>query len=140
MKILVDANVLIDYLIKREPFYEDAKKVIECCLFSVDGFIAPHSFVEIFYSMFERENYSVEECREAILKLCAVFGVADENKNAITAAAENIGFADFEDSLQNECAISSDVDYIVTRNGKDFSNSKITVVTPSKFLEIIRNL
>ena len=33
-KILVDTNVLLDYLLTREPFYEDAKKVVAAC---VDG-------------------------------------------------------------------------------------------------------
>ncbi|MBR4630986.1 MAG: PIN domain-containing protein [Treponema sp.] len=137
MKVLVDANVLIDYLTKREPFYEDAKKIISCCLFMVDGFIAPHSFVEIFYAMHERGKFSVEECREAILKLCAVFEVASENKTVILQAVKNIDFSDFEDSLQNECAISSETDCIVTRNAKDFKGSKIQIYSPEEFLKMM---
>jgi predicted nucleic-acid-binding protein len=140
MKVLVDANVLIDYLAKREPFYENARRIISCCLFTVDGFIAPHSFVEIFYALHERNKFSVEECREAILKLCAVFDVSSENKSVIINAAKNLDFSDFEDSLQNECAAFSEVDCIVTRNKKDFSGSNLQVYTPEEFLKIMERI
>ena len=30
-KILIDTNVLLDYLLEREPFFEDAKKVVLSC-------------------------------------------------------------------------------------------------------------
>ena len=140
MKVLVDANVLIDYLAKREPFYDNARKVISICLFTVDGFIAPHSFVEIFYALHERKHFSVEECRNAIIKLCAVFDVASENKNTIIQAAQNADFSDFEDSLQNECAVSSEVDCIVTRNEKDFKGSGIQIYSPEEFVKIMEKL
>jgi len=135
MQVLIDANVLIDFLTHREPFYENAKRVISCCLFTVNGCIAPHSFVEIFYVLHEREKRSIEECRESILKLCAVFDVASENKATIINAAKNLGFNDFEDALQNEAAITSSVDYIITRNKKDFVNSVIPVLLPEEFLQ-----
>ena len=30
-KILIDTNVLLDYLLTREPYFEDAKNVILSC-------------------------------------------------------------------------------------------------------------
>ena len=38
---------------------------------------------------------------------------------------------------RRECAISSDVDYIITRNGKDFTGSKIPVLSPDDFLAMM---
>ena len=48
MKVFLATNVLIDYLLKREPFYGDAKKVFEMCLYKIDGFVTPHSLIDVF--------------------------------------------------------------------------------------------
>ena len=43
-RILIDTNVLLDYLLTRELFYEDAKNIISACVVSkVRGCIAVHS-------------------------------------------------------------------------------------------------
>ena len=52
-------------------------------------------------------------------------------------ALENKEFTDLEDGLQYQCAVEENVDFIITRNKKDFLASKIPVYTPSEFLQII---
>ena len=49
-------------------------------------------------------------------------------------------FADFEDAMQFRCAQKAKVDYIITRNTKDFTVSSIPVRTPQEFLEEILEL
>jgi hypothetical protein len=44
---------------------------------------------------------------------------------------------DFEDSLQYIVGEDLFVDYIVTRNTKDFASSSIPAVTPEQFIKII---
>ena len=34
-------NILLDYLLNRQPFYESVKKVFDMCLFKIDGYITP---------------------------------------------------------------------------------------------------
>lgn len=46
----------------------------------------------------------------------------------------NESFLDLEDSMQHQSAVSSGLDYIVTRNIKDFEKSDIPAVTPEEFL------
>ena len=53
--------------------------------------------------------------------------------NKITSSLKNKNFKDFEDCLQMECAVSSNVDYIITRDKKDFVNSLIPCLTPEEF-------
>ena len=49
-KILIDTNVLLDYLLEREPFFEDAKKVISSCTEgNTKGCIAAHSISNMFF-------------------------------------------------------------------------------------------
>lgn len=138
MKALIDTNIIIDYLTTREPFYEDARKIINFCLFKIDGCVSPHSFIDIAYVLRENFNASAEEVRSIIQKFSAVLQVAKENKDIIVDAAKNEKFSDYEDSVQHECARSLEVDCIVTRNKKDFTNSTVPVLEPKELLEMLR--
>ena len=138
MKALIDTNVILDFLCAREDFFEDAKLVFEHCFTDVEGVIAGHTVSNLFYILKKHYNFSLEKCRTKIRNLCTLFEVADINKDVVLAALDNEGFTDLEDSLQNECAVHSAVDYIVTRNGEDFAGSVIPVVTPKEFIQIAR--
>lgn len=135
MRVFLDTNILLDYLLKRQPFYEGVKKVFDMCLFKIDGCVTPHSLIDVFYILSERTDATVEYCRDTILKLRTVLFVIPENDDSVLEAAKNTDFADFEDSMQNESAIFANVDYIITRNQKDFEKSKIPVLTPEEFLK-----
>ncbi|HBB43546.1 MAG TPA: PIN domain nuclease [Treponema sp.] len=136
MKVFLDTNILIDYLLKRHPFYDSAKKVFDMCLYKIDGYVTPHSLIDVFYMLSERTDATSDYCRETILKLRTVFCVVGENDASVLAAASNDSFSDFEDSMQNESALFSGSDYIITRNKKDFENSTIPVVTADEFMSL----
>ena len=136
MKVFLDTNILIDYLLKRHPFYDSAKKVFDMCLYKIDGYVTPHSLIDVFYMLSERTDASTDYCRETILKLRAVLYVVPENDERVISASSNTSFSDFEDSMQNESAIVAGADYIVTRNKKDFENSTIPVVTAEEFMSL----
>jgi hypothetical protein len=53
------------------------------------------------------------------------------------AAAENEDFSDFEDCLQEECAVEVMADYIVTRNPGDYKTSRIKVIEPGEFVKLL---
>lgn len=136
MKALIDTNIIIDYLTTREPFFDDADKIINLCLFRIDGCLSPHSFTDIAYVPRENFNASIEDVRNIIQKFAAVMQVAVEDKNTTISAARNFNFSDYEDSVQHECAIQLNADCIVTRNKKDFENSSVPVFEPKEFLEM----
>ena len=100
MKVFLDTNILLDYLLKRQPFYESVKKVFNMCLFKIDGCVTPHSLIDVFYILSERTDATAEYCRETILKLRAVLSVIPENDDRVSVAAQNSAFDDFEDSMQ----------------------------------------
>ena len=138
MKVFLDTNILLDYLLKRQPFYKSAKKVFEMCLYKIDGFVTPHSLIDVFYMLSERTDATIEKSRETILKLRAVLYVIPENDDRVYMAAGNTDFADFEDSMQNESALFAGVDYIITRNKKDFEKATIPVLTTEEFVELTK--
>lgn len=137
MKVLIDTNVLLDYFLTRGAYCENASKILSYCLFSVEGCIAAHSFVDLFYQIYERSKLSLDYCRNTIIKLCQTFEVCSVDKQRILEAARNLEFTDFEDSLQNECASYSDVDYIITRNSADFKNATVPLLTPQEFVRLM---
>ena len=76
--------------------------------------------------------------RIMIKSLFDILEVSGIGKNVLLTALERVNFKDFEDCLQDECAVAVNADYIVTRNINDFANSKIKAITPQEFWEIYK--
>lgn len=139
MKALIDTNILLDVILCREPHLAQSKRVLQCCESLVDGYIAVHTFSNMFYILHELEDFSVDECRNTFNKLLYVFDVAGLGRREIVSAVNNILFDDLEDSIQNEASVSSSLDYIVTRNKSDFEKSSIPAVSPEEFLMLVHS-
>ena len=129
MVILVDANVIIDYVASREPFYRDAYKIMEMCYSKkVEGYMAFHSVSIIWYILrkFIPDGAERRIWMRKILQMVQV-----------TKAVEMENFRDFEDCLQNKCAETVNAQYIVTNNVKDFKESTIQAITPLDFCDLL---
>lgn len=134
-KILIDTNVLIDYLLEREPFFADAKELIlSCAEGNTKGCIAAHSIPNMFFIL--RKDYNSKERREILSNLCSLFDVEGIDKDKLLAGLSNEDFSDFEDCLQMECAKSYGADYIVTRNVSDYATSEVKAIEPKDYLKI----
>lgn len=135
MNIFLDTNVILDFLIQREPFFDDANKIIQVCLRNkASVFIAAHSVLNIDYII--KKLYSKEE-RKALLKFALdLFEVVDIDKNKLRNALNDDSFSDFEDCVQFECSKQICADYIITRNKKDFVNPLIPILEPKEFLSL----
>lgn len=133
-RILIDTNILLDYLLEREPFFEDAKKiVVSCAEGKIKGCIAAHSIPNMFFIL--RKDYNATERREVLSNLCSIFDVEGIDKAKLLSGLANEGFSDFEDCLQMECAKSYGADYIVTRNVDDYSESDVKAIEPRDYLK-----
>ena len=136
MIILVDTNVVLDVLMKREPYTEAAQHILtKCANREIVGYLAAHSIPNLFYIL--RKAYSQKERRKFIKNLCDIFRISDLNAEKIMAAAENEDFSDFEDCLQDRCAVSVGAKYIITRNTEDFTESQVPAISPESFLNCI---
>ena len=134
-KILIDTNVLLDYLLEREPFFEDAKEIIlSCTEGKTKGGIAAHSISNMFFIL--RKDYNAKERREVLLNLCKIFDIEGIDKAKLISGLANEDFSDFEDCLQMECAKSYGADYIVTRNVSDYATSEVKAITPQEYNEL----
>lgn len=134
-RILIDTNVLLDYLLTREPFYEDSEKIIISCVEGkAEGCIAAHSIANMFYIL--RKDYSMEERRTVLSSICSIFYVEGIDKAKLLVGLQNESFADFEDCLQLECAKAFGAEYIVTKNVADYKSSEVKAILPKDYLEL----
>ncbi len=136
LRILIDTNVLLDYLLCRSPYEQAARKIIVACKQrQVSGCIAAHSISNMFFIL--RKVFSVEERRKLLFNICELFEVEGIDKTKIFNALADETFADFEDCLQKECAVAFRADYIVTRNCDDFKGSSIPCIEPAEFCKML---
>lgn len=111
-------------------------KVVQYCAFkTVQGYIAAHSVSNMYYIL--RKMYSDAERRKLILNYMRFLTVAGIEHGQMVEALNRGSFKDFEDCLQDECALGINASYMVTRNIKDFDSSKVPAITPERFLEIM---
>lgn len=134
MRVLIDTNVLADLLLGRAPYYDIAYDILTLCADKrVNGYIAAHSIPNLYYIL--RKSMTKQERREALKDICQIVTVEGIDFFKILSALDNEDFHDFEDCLQEECAVAISADYIVTRNVKDFSLSRVPVISPDEFLK-----
>lgn len=137
MVILIDVNVIMDYLLEREGHFEYTRRLFEYCAEPfIDGYVAFHSMSIISYVL---RKHPDEERKQALYKVTDLLTVVSASHNAVVYAIGDKNFSDFEDCLQEKCALNINADYIVTRNVKDFAASEIPAVTPAEMIEIINN-
>lgn len=136
MRVLIDTNVLLDYIANRAPYAGAAEQIMLLCKDNkIEGCIAAHSMMNIFYIL--RKNMTVAERKDVLFYLSQIVEIIGIDKQKIMNAISNDDFADFEDCLQAECAKSSSADWIITRNIKDFESSAVKAITPDEFLKTI---
>jgi predicted nucleic acid-binding protein len=134
--VLVDTNIPIDHFSDREPFRENAEKILHFCgVRKCNGFIAAHSLTNIFYIL--RKDYTAEKRKEMLLELCDILQVVGIDRIKLVEALQNEDFEDIEDCLQVECASAVNADYIITRDMGDFKNSPIPGILPEDFLKLL---
>ena len=132
MKLLIDANVLLDVLMNREGFVKASSLVWKLCeTRQAEGYVSALTFANMVYVMRkELDPGKIEE----ILRLLNLIFEFTELAPADLMAAGAMQWNDFEDALQSVTAERVHADYIVTRNVRDFRRSRIPAYTPSELL------
>ena len=135
MKVLIDTNIILDILLERAPFLKDTVKLFEKIESNeLKGFITANSVTDIIY--IARKKYWVNEIKVVILNLLNTIKIISIDEHDIIDALI-LDFSDFEDALQCQCSIKAKMDYIITRNEKDFKNSKIPAISTVQLLNLL---
>ena len=133
-KVFVDTNVLLDLLLERETWAQDAARLFSMAdRREVELLCCSLSFSTAVYLM-QRFKYTRREIvkKLSIVKsICTITTVND----AVIGRMLQSDFADLEDAIQYYSALAFGADVIVTRNAEDFASSRIPVLTPQKFIQ-----
>lgn len=131
-KIFLDTNVLLDFLLDREPFnneiaeiiQESVRETIQLCVSSV-------TITTTNYIIGRSEGVNAANRKTA--KLLKLVNVENVGKSTVQNSSDS-DFRNFEDGVQNFCAVEAKHEIIVTRNVKDFKKSELAIMTPTELL------
>ena len=133
-KILIDTDIILDFFFDREPFSENASKILSLCESKeITGHVTPVIISNVYYLL--RRTAKHEKVIEKLTLLISFLEVLVVDKKVVLESLAS-SFKDFEDALQNYSAEQSNrIDVIITRNIKDYKNSCLSVMLPDNYLK-----
>ena len=136
MHVLIDTNVVLDVLLDRPLFVDDAAAILSIPESIVYKYISSSAITDIYYVAY-KELRNKQKVKDIIKRLLSLIHIADVSEENILFALES-DWNDFEDSVQNAVAESHNFDAIITRNSTEFKNSNLNIFSPKDFLQFIR--
>lgn len=134
MKLLIDTNVVLDLLLKREPFCKEAAEVLNLAQRDeVQEYVSASAITDIYYisQKLIKDKAAVTALLTRLLMVVSVAAVSErEIINALKLA-----WPDFEDSVQYSVAFFNEMDGLVTRNPSDYKDADIPIFQPRQILQ-----
>ncbi len=138
MKLLIDTNVVLDVLLRREPFFRTAAEVLNLTQRDeVREYVSASAITDIYYIANKqmKDRDAVRDLLKRLLMIVSVAAVSEwEIQNAL-----NLAWGDFEDSVQYSVALLNEMDGIVTRNPSDYQEANMRIWLPEQALELFAN-
>ena len=132
MVLLIDTNIVLDVLLNRLEFVKDSSMIWKLCeTEQAKGYISTLTYANMMYVM--RKQLTPDQIEDVYRKLNLIFEFADFSP-AVLDRAVSMKWKVFEDAVQSTTAEHIHADYIITRNLKDFTKSKVMAFTPSELL------
>jgi len=132
-KLLIDTNIIIDLLAKREGFYQEAQDLFTLAdEKKLSLFISSITFVNTHYILSKHLN--AREAQKVLIKFKVLAQVLPLDDKIINLALAS-DFKDFEDAIQYYTALDNQLDMIITRNAKDFQKVKLPVLSAKEYIE-----
>jgi len=130
--ILVDLNIILDYLEDREGCEKAGELIARCFQKKIRGYVCAHEITTLSYYLTKNRKNRIDNMK-IISRILHIFDVIEIGKTILEKAVLS-NITDFEDAVIVESAIAKNIDYIVTRNIKDFKNSPVPVMLPEEYL------
>ncbi|HNS10555.1 MAG TPA: PIN domain-containing protein [Candidatus Ozemobacteraceae bacterium] len=135
IKAYIDCNILLDWLLDREPFSSYSAKIIELTeTRKILGLVSPLTLANTYYIIAKELNKKIAD--EFIIDSLRIFSVPGISLKNVKEAVSG-RFKDFEDDVHSSVAAENNVDFLITRNKRDFKNDKFKVLDAEEFLRII---
>lgn len=136
MRILADTNVIIDALTSREPWNISAEEIfLMAANHTIEMYITASSATDIYY-LTRKYLHNTEKAKVVMEKLFSLTGIlevtADDCVDALASA-----ISDYEDAVVEKVASRKEMDYIVTRNVKDYQAGRTKIILPDDFVKLM---
>ena len=132
MRVLLNTNVVLDVLLRRDPWEADASAIWRAVdNGTLTAYLTASSLTDIFYVA--RRLTDIARARQAVQVCMDAFNIGAVDRSVLERAQALSG-PDFEDNVQIACAELNELDAIVTRNPKDFEGTSIAVWSPAQCL------
>ena len=134
--VLFDTNIILDIALKRLPHFNDAAQLFTLIdKKKISGNITATTITDIYYIAKSEKGH--EETLEFISNLIEVVEIIGVDRDVIVKAIKS-ELKDFEDAIQTVAAEFSEIDYVITRNKKDFLKSGLNIYTPKEFIQTLK--
>ena len=138
MKLLIDTNVVLDVLLRREPFFRTAAEVLNLTQRDeVREYVSASAITDIYY-IANKQMKDRDAVRDLLKRLLMIVSVAAVSEREIQNAL-NLAWGDFEDSVQYSVALLNEMDGIVTRNPSDYQEANMRIWLPEQARELFAN-
>jgi predicted nucleic acid-binding protein len=135
MRIILDTNVILDIVEKREPYFSDSYKIfLKSAAREFEAIIGASSVTDIYY-ITRRNCKDSKQALSFIIDMLKVVTFVDTKAIDIQEAIR-LNFTDFEDAVIAATAAREGANYIITRNAGDFEKSPVPAMTPVDFLKM----
>jgi len=133
VRVLIDTNILLDFLLQREPFFHDAERLFQAIdSGQIIGYATATTLTDIFY-IARRHTRSIEQARQAVSETLTAMEICPLNREVLEVAFSS-GLADYEDAIQVACAVAQGLDAILTRDSQGFLNSSVPALSVQECL------
>lgn len=134
VRVLLDTNVLLDWLLDRKPWADEAEPLWQARdTGRVIVYLPASVLTDIYY--IARRQIGAVNALAAVDKTLALEIIPVDKSTAIHARA--LPGSDFEDNIIMACAEAERLDMIITRNPDDFQHSTVRVMTPLDFMKLL---
>jgi len=135
LRVLVDVNVILDVLQRREPYYAASAGVLASIeAGQVEGAIAAHAVTTLYYLIAKGQPSA--RARTTLTDLCQFLVIAPIDQTVIEEAL-NLPCRDFEDAVQMIAALHHGAQYLITRNVHDYQTGPLPALQPAEFLALL---
>ena len=134
----LDSDVILDFLMEREPYYPVSKDLFERKL-SGEITMCTTAAVILNVQYISQKIIGKEKSIQLIKKLVSLFSIIFTSKETILKAYDS-SFTDVEDAVQYYSAATDRViDFFVTRNTKDYKHAdeNLNIVTPAEAIKVL---
>ncbi|EGC76539.1 PIN domain-containing protein [Treponema denticola] len=130
-KVLIDLNIILNFLNKRN-FHEEAANIINMCVEKkLFGFIAAHEITTLSYFLL-KEKKDKNKAADIISALLDMFNIIPIDEKILREALFS-PVKDYEDAVIEVSSVKNSIDYIISRNLGDFKSARVQVFTPEQF-------